>query len=345
MSAPPLGLPLEPFTETSTNGKIGLINSVPMIDGPHHILIVPEANALFAARDNNIFRFSLANPALPTLEKTYVGPTVKFTHILKFHRHLIVPCGTDKHLYMFDQADLSLTAKLKVTPEYFQPSVSTLDSEGFLWLGGSNGASTVVGKYTFDGAKLTLVSQWTGNTRNGGVASIVQCGAQILASINGGDILSFSRAALERGPVSVTTFDAEGGHEKWGKTLTINEATGVAFWANWGAGFSAVDVSDPAKPRVVGVLSNSVCKPQNNNDGTNCYDVAYNPHHKLALVANGWSGVLLINPETPTVLADFIKVKNNQNYSIATYGDYVYVGNISGGMSGKEKGIKVYRLK
>ena len=52
----------------------------------------------------------------------------------------------------------------------------------------------------------------------------------------------------------------------------------------------------------------------------------------------------MVKPGKPTEVVDFIDPEYFQNRCIETMGDYIYTGNISGGMSGDLKGIKVFKI-
>src|SRR5690606_39404680 len=56
-------------TAKSVNGKIEWVNSVQMEDGPHDLLVVNDA--MYACRDNFVYKFSLSNPAKPNLTNTF----------------------------------------------------------------------------------------------------------------------------------------------------------------------------------------------------------------------------------------------------------------------------------
>lgn len=341
--------PTKPITEgimddpnsISVNGKIKLTGSLSMEEGPQQLIV--SGNNLYAKRDYSLFKLSLANEANPLLTHSYVHPqTKKFGKLYAKGNSIYAPNQDDGKIYVFNE-NLSLQNSYTVNIANFKPNTLLIDQNNVYWVGGSNGTNGILAKCTLNGTALTVESQWQASYNESMMESLVEKGNYIIASIPKGDVLSFSKSNVENGPVYNTTFTNDPGHEKWGRTII--ELSGKVYWANWGAGLATVDVSDPSTLTVTNILSNSKFKSQYPNaEGTNVYDVVYNSNKQLLCIANGWSGVVIVSPNAPETVVDYIDPQYFQNMCIATKGDYIYTGNISGGMSGDLKGIKVFKL-
>lgn len=336
------GQPSPPAENRSEKGKITFTGSVQLEEGPQDLLI--HSTSLFAVRDHRIFRFQLSNPAKPVLQGEYSlgSGAARFGKLYHTGTHLYVPCQTDGKLYELDN-DLVLVKAHDLGIASFKPNVALQDSEGNFWVGGSNGSRGILAKYRHTNNALTLSAHWIAPGNDSNIESVVEKDGHLIVSIPKGDLYAFSKADVATGPVDAVTYQHEAGHEKWGHTV-IRHGNKV-FWANWGAGLATVDISDPTDMIVGAVITNSNFKSQfANAEGTNVYDVAYNAQHDFLCIANGWSGVLLVKPGKPTEVVDFIDPEYFQNRCIETMGDYIYTGNISGGMSGDLKGIKVFKI-
>lgn len=328
--------------ESSANGKIKLIGSVSMTEGPQQLLLMNST--LFARRDYTIFKYSLTNESSPSFQSSYVHPQASnFGNLYASGSNLYAPNKDDGKIYVFGQS-LNLVQTYTVGMSNFKANSLLIESDGTWWIGGSNGSNGILVQCEVDGTTLTILNSWQATYNESMMESLVVKGNYLYASIPKGDVLTFLKSDVVSGPVQVTTFTNEAGHEKWGRTII--ERNNKLYWANWGAGLATIDISSPGTPSVSNVLANSTFKNQfPNSEGTNVYDVVYNASKDVLCVANGWSGVFLVSPNTPNVVVDYIDPQYFQNSCIATKGDYVYTGNISGGMSGDLKGIKVFKLQ
>lgn len=325
---------------TSAKGKIAYVGQVEMEEGPHN-LIVADAH-LYAKRDNFIYQLSLSNPRRPSIARTYTSSSAIGNIYVKGSR-LYAPLNGENAILELD-LNLNLIKKHELEVAGFKPHSIWIDVEGNMWIGGSDGSNGILAKHSFTAGSLSLLEQWRAAYMNSNIESIAEKGSHILVSIPKGDILSFNKSSFSSGPVQTLTFTHEAGHEKWGRTiLTLGN---TAYWANWGAGMATVNIANPAAMEITKILSNSKFKSQfADAEGTNVYDIAHNTTHNLLCIANGWSGVLLINPAQPDQVVDFIDLQYFQNRCIATIGNYIYTGNISGGMSGDLKGIQIFEIK
>lgn len=325
----------------STKDSFKLIGGISMTDGPHNLLIIGDN--LYAQRDYSIFRFLITNPANPVLQQTYVHSQNKSFGKMYSYNNTLYACNSDEvAIYVFG-ADLSVQAKYSINQTNFKPATMLIDSDGKYWIGGSNGSNGILLKCVLSSGTLNVQASWQATNTQSLITYIAEKDNHILASIANGDFLTFPKSNLSGGYVANTSFTNEPGHEKWGKTFTT--LNNNAYWANWGAGLATVNVTNPANATVTKVLSNSMFRNQfGDAEGTDVYDVAYNSNHNVLCVANGWSGVFTVSPTDPEKVVDYIDPKYFQNACIATKGDYIYTGNISGGISGDLKGLKVFKF-
>ncbi len=333
--------PKEEDRVLSVNGKMEYIDQVEMADGPHQLLI--NNGILYAKRDHQIFSYSLNNAAKPVLQKTYKQESNKSFGKMFWKGNSLYACNAgDGAIYVFD-ASLNLQKKYTVSLSSFKPNVVFIDASNNYWIGGSNGANGILAKAVLNGTTLNVTDSWQDTYTQSNIEWIAEKDNTILASAANGNFLSFFKADLASGPVQSTTFDNEAGHEKWGKSFYLKGDK--AYWGNWGAGLATLNVSNATSPVITNILSHSLFKNQYPNaEGTDVYDVTYNSQKDVLCVANGWSGVLLLSPNSSDQVMDYIDPQYFQNMCIATSGPYIYTGNISGGMSGKLKGIMVFKL-
>lgn len=327
----------------SAKGRISHVGNVQMEDGPHDLLV--QGTSLYAVRDHRIFQFQIQDPSKPQLKQQYTlgSGAARFGKLYHAGNSLFVPAQTDGHLYELKDTDLSLVKTHELGIASFKPYVALRDSDGNFWVGGSNGSRGILAKYAYANQTLSLTAHWVAPGNDSNIESMIEKDGYLIVSIPKGDLYSFKRSDVASGPADAITYEHEAGHEKWGHTLLRHGDK--AFWANWGAGFATVDLTNPSKLAIDAVISNSTFKSQfANAEGTNVYDVAYNAKNDLLCIANGWSGVLLVKPGAPNQVLDFIDPQYFQNRCVETAGDYIYTGNISGGMSGDLKGIKVFKI-
>lgn len=330
-------------TQSSEKGRMEWIASIEMEEGPHDLYIFD--NKLYASRDQKLFLFNLSQPQKPVLIKEYNAGSSSFTfgELFAFESKIYVPNSGDGSLYEFSK-DLNFQQKYDLGISSFKPATVLIDGEKNIWVGGSNGSNGLLAKYNKTGSTLTLAAQYTLDFSGSSISSIIEQGSYIIISVKSGDLLSFSKDNISSGPVKKITYEDEAGHSKWGFTLIKKDNS--AFWANWGAGFAAADISDPASLSFSKILTDSKFKSQfPNSGGTSAYDVVYNSKYDYLCVANGWAGIFLVKPNNVEQVLDYIDIEYFQNRSIATQGDYIYSGNISGGITGDLKGIKIYQIK
>lgn len=329
---------LNPLREFSENGMLEYLGGMSMKEGPHDLLIID--NALYARRDNKLHLFDISSPATPLLKTEYTAPK-NLGRMTAYANGLLVPGKDDGKLYQFDK-NLNLVQSYPFNFNRFRANDILVDGKS-LWISGSNGANGCLAKYRFQNQQLELLGSWTTSFGESLMESIDEKGNYIITSLANGDMLIFNKDSYEEGPTYSLDFDNEQGHGKWGKTVMV--LNDYAYWANWGSGFITVSLSNMNNPYISHILSHSAFLQQfPSSNGTNVYDLDYNETHNLLCLANGWSGIFLVDPEEPGIVLDYISPQYLQNYSIATKGDYIYTGNISGGRAGDLKGLMVFKI-
>jgi len=324
----------------SENGQIIYTGRIALDEGPHDLLI--SGRNMYATRDRDITLFSLSDPERPSAVKKY-SYTSNLGQPFIVSGTIYVAAPAEGALLELDE-NLNFKKKHLLGIAGFKSNVGMKSSDGDFWIGGSNGTVAILAHYKMVSGSLSLQSSWMATSSNSMIQSIVEQGSHIVVSVASGQLWAFSKASLSAGPVKVLTYDEEPGHEKWG--YTICKVGNKAYWANWGAGLATVDLSNPANLKVLQLITNSSMKGQfPDSEGTNVYDVEYNSTHNVLCVANGWSGVLLVRPYNSNKVMDYLDLQYIQNRCIATSGNYIYTGNISGGMSGDLKGIMIYKIK
>lgn len=334
--------PNEPFLPSSVKEQFVFLGTLPMQEGPHQLLIANDY--LYALRDNKIFLFSIDNPGIPELLVTYEQENNKnFGKMFLYQNDIWVPNLENRKIYVFDAA-LNLKKTYNTDMSYFNPNVMIIEGNNY-WIGGSDSTHGILARCTLNGNTLKKVESWESSLEQTFIESLGIKGNYIFTSLRKGDLLSFSKSNLAAGPKSTLTYDNEQGYEKSGRTILMKE--NQVFWVNGGAGFANVNAANPENMILSSVLTNSMIRSQikQATEGTDVYDVAYNEKRDLLCVANGWSGVLLIKPGLADVVQDYMDPQYFQNYSIATTGDYFYIGNVSGGINNNLKGIAVFKFK
>jgi hypothetical protein len=324
----------------SEKGYLEYMGGIQMEDGPTDLLVL--ANNLYAVRDNKIFQYSLSTPSRPSLKFTFQteNSTDKLGKLMASNGNIYATSKQENYLYELSD-NLVIINQYNLKLDFFKPNIAFKDSQGIYWVGGSNGSYGILAKYKLVNGEFTLINYMAITQNEGNIESMTEANNYILASLANGNLVSIAKSTLAI--ESIATYQNEPGHEKWGHTLlSLNNK---AYWANWGAGFATVDISTPTSLSIESVITNSAFQSEfPNAEGTNVYDVAYNAEKNLLCVANGWSGVLLIRPNSAGKVLDYIDPEYFQNRSVETKGNYIYTGNISGGMSGDLKGIQVFKI-
>ena len=209
-----------------------------------------------------------------------------------------------------------------------------------LWATGSNGTSGMLVKY--NSVTLEVIDYYlltgSGNAGEGVWAN----SSYVFISTIDGHIYSFDKNNISQGFTGEYTFTNEPGHEHWGRSITGNGNN--LYWADWGAGFITLDISDPKNMTAKAMITNSSFKNDfHDAEGTDVYDLLIHKKNGKIYLANGWSGIVEIDPSNSGHVASFKDYKENQYYCIEQYKNYVIVSDIVEGTSDM-KGIKIIKV-
>lgn len=325
-----------------------IVGQYNMNDGPHDLAI--KGNYVFACRDDKIFVVDITDVTKPVLVKTIddLENANIFESLLIEGNTLYAGCTSAGGVYVFDITNpvLPTIANKYVADIYSGNKIRPLKlfyTNNILWAAGSNGTYTMLVKYTTSGNTLTAASYWVSNQSGNGAGGVWANANNVFISTAKGYVYSFNASDITAGPLDSYTFSAEAGHEHWGKTLIGNG--NKLYWADWGAGFITINITNPADLSADALITHSSYKTQHvDAEGTNVYDFVINTTTNKIFVANGWSGLLQIDMNSTDKVEKYIDYKDHQYYCIEQFGKYVVVGNISGGTS-DYKGLKIIKVQ
>lgn len=325
----------------SKNRLISCIGTIPETDESNQLIILN--NNLFSQKDEVLNKYSLINPEEPILTNTFLNSQGKsFGKIFAKDNVLYVSSSFENKIYLFDE-NLQIITTYSTNVPNFYPNTLVVDSVGNFYIGGCNGTKGVIAKCRLVGNQLQHEVSYTFQMGQTNIESIVLNKNHLFISVKSGVIYSFNTNTISIGPISSTTHEYEMGNEKWGKTIQLVHQK--LFWANWDAGFATVELDDPKNLSISSCISNARFRSQfPDSKAINVCDIGYNIEHDLLCIANGWSGIFLVNPKEPSTILDYLDVGNFQNYCIATQGNYIYTGSTSNGVADNHKGIKIYKL-
>jgi len=325
-----------------------IVGQYNMNDGPHDLAI--KGNYVFACRDDKIFVVDISDVSNPKLVKTLddLEKNNIFEGLLVEGNLLYAACTASSGVYVIDITNPELpTIANKYLGEIYTGNklkpLKLFYTNNILWAAGSNGTYTMLVKYTVSGNTLAAANYWVLN-ESGNIAGGVWANANnVFISTAKGYVYAFTASDIAAGPIDSYTFEAEAGHEHWGKTLT--GYNNKLYWADWGAGFITLNISDPTNITADALITHSSYKAQHTDaEGTNVYDFVINTTTNKIYVANGWSGLLQIGTSTSNQVEKFVDYKDHQYFCIEQFGKYVVVGNISGGTS-DYKGLKIIKVQ
>lgn len=335
--------------ESSVAGKLVLINSLAMHRGPEDLLVMDTF--LFAKKDNKIYKISIANLEKPILIDSFIDnktPASFFGRMIAREKQILVP-NHNGNLYILDTnlsgQNLEDSANIAYSLDIpnFKAHSILIDKAGEIFIGGTNGSNGILAQYLLDDNKLQLKNSWTIVNTDTNLESLVEKDGYIIASTTNGNLLVFSKKNISIGPLTNPFMDKLNGLTKWGYSLMVLDD--LVYWANWEAGLAAYNFQNPLNPIQEANITNKDFKAKFPlSEGTSVYDIVYNAKKNYICVANGWQGIFIIDADNPKEVIDYIDPKFFQNRCIATKDEYLYVGNISPGVNGDLKGIKVFKL-
>ena len=336
-------------TEENTTELFDIVGYLELTDGPHDLAI--KGSILYACRNDQVQIIDISDVTNPVLKTPYndLENLNIFETMLISGNTLFLGCTQSSGIYALDitePLDPSITGKF-VDPiygsTYFKP-FKFFKANSILWATGSNGSNAMLVKFNIDNLNaITIDDYWTSNQTGNVGGGIWANSSNVFISTANGYIYSFNANDISSGPIDEYTFSNEAGHEHWGRKL--EGAGNTLYWADWGAGFVTIDITDPGNLKATALITNSSFKSQYaETEGTDVYDFAFNLTKTSIFVANGWSGLFLVNTSNPSVVNDYVDYPENQYYCIEYYNNYVIVGDIVAGISDM-KGIKIIKVE
>lgn len=334
-------------TEVQLFDQVGFLG---LPDGPHDIVV--NGNYAYACRNDVISVIDLTDVTAPVLVSEINDATNTNTFesmVISSSNILYASCTTLGAIYMIDISDpLNPVILNKFMDDIFSgnklKALSLFYINNSLWAAGSNGSSGLIVEFNIISASsIQQNSYWDAGGSGNGYGGLWVNSGNAYASTANGVVHSFLTSNLAAGPTDSFTFTNEAGHEHWGKTLL--GSGNKLYWSDWGAGFISLDISNPANLTANSMLTHSSYKSQfPAAEGTDVYDVALSSSGKL-FVANGWSGLLRLDSTNPGVVEDYVDYQYHQYYCLALHGQYALLGNISGGITGNDKGLYILKVE
>jgi hypothetical protein len=326
-----------------------LVGQLQLNEGPHDLVV--SGNHAFASRNDIISVINLSDPSNPTL-LTSINDLLEsnnFESMAISNNILYAGCTSSGSIYMIDITNPSSPSILGKFNDIIYSTIRISPMSLFidgntLWAGGSNGSNGMIVKFLINSQNsLTVQDYWVSNETGSAIGGIWANSSNAFISTANGFIHSFAANNLTGGPLDSFTFTNEAGHEHWGKALVGKNSK--LYWADWGAGFVTIDISNPSNLTSSAILTHSSFITQHPEaEGTNVYDIAMKANGEIYL-ANGWSGLVRLHESAPGIVEDYVDYQYHQNYCMALYDKYAIMGNISGGISGNEKGIKIIKIE
>ncbi|MGV3630808.1 MAG: hypothetical protein ACO1O6_06365 [Bacteroidota bacterium] len=328
-----------------------IVGQLQLNEGPHDLLV--SGNYVFACRNDVISVIDITDVKAPVLITEINDLTENNTFeslALGSNNVLYAGCTSAGGIYMINIANPSSPQIAgKFNPDiYTGNKIAPLElffANNTLWAAGSNGTNGLLVKYNIvNTSTISVNDYWLSNGSGTGLDGVWANSATVFVATANGFVYSLNANDISSGPLDSFTFTNEAGHEHWGKTL-LGSGNNL-YWADWGAGFVNINISNPSDLTINTILTHSSFNSQfPDAEGTDVYDVAIHPVSGKIFLANGWSGLVRIDPSGSGTVEDYVDYQYHQNYCLALSGDYAIMGNISGGITGTEKGIKIIKIQ
>jgi len=329
--------------------KFDVVGVFEMNDGPTDLAV--KDNFAFAGRDDKIYVIDLSNVNSPALIATIddVQNTNIFQQLLVEGDYLYAACSGSSGIYVIDVAnaatpiiqykyldDIVTGNKLKAFSLFYENNT--------LWAGGSNGQNAFLVEYKVAAnGELTQQNNSISPQSGNAIGGVWANNNHVFISMANGYVNAFDKTDINAGPVGSYTFTNEPGHEHWGRALVGHG--NELYWADWGAGFVTIDISDPNNLVASNTITHSSFTTQHASaEGTNVYDIAFDASTNSIYLANGWSGLLEVKASSTNLVNDYVDYKDNMYRCIALYGNYVLTGDIAAGTT-DVKGVKIIKVK
>ncbi len=321
--------------------KFDIVGSLEMSSGPHDLAV--KDNYLFACINDKIDVIDISDVSKPvkisTFDDLFEGNN--FQSLYRQGNVLYAGCTQAAGVYALDISNpKSVEILHKNLNKIDGNKVKAYDlfvDDKFLWVSG-NGMIVKYDKNTLQALGHYTLSG-SGNTGEGVWANATNV---FMSTING-HVYSFDKNNLSKGIIGDFTFTNQPGHKHWGRSVVGKD--NLLYWADWGAGFVTLDISNPEKLKPVAIITQSSFKQDfPDAEGTNVYDVLIHNKNGKIYLANGWSGIVEIDPADTGHVTSFKDYKYKQYYCIEQYDKYVILSDIVGGRNNEMKGIDIIKI-
>lgn len=338
----------DPIINDPTDAEImDIVGSYEMSYGPHDLAV--KDNFVFACRDDKIYVIDIQDVTLPVLVKTIDDLEAGniFESLYISNNTLFAGCTATSSVYSFNITNPSSPVKISAFSDIIYSDKKFKPYDLFyagttLWASGSNGLNGMIVKFSDNGGVLTMTDYWvSSSTGNAGEGIWANAANAFMSTING-FVYSFVVGDIAAGPIGQYTFTNEAGHGHWGRSLA--GYGNQLYWADWGAGFITVNISDAANLSADALITHSSFKTQfPDAEGTDVYDVLKHSKNGKIYLANGWSGLVEIDPSSPDQVVQWVDYKENLYYCIEQYENYVILGDNATGKT-DVAGLKIIKV-
>lgn len=327
--------------ESNDEKKFEIVGKLEMTGGPKDLAV--SGNYLYACLDDKIHIIDISDVTQPVETGQFddlLGGN-NFESLFVYNNVLYAGCTQTSGVYALDISNPNNVSILtKNTDEVFTgnklKAFDVFADGNILWASGSNGTSGMLVKY--DATTLQVLDYYILSGSGNAAEGVWANATYVFISTIDGHVYAFNKSNISQGYVDDFTFTNEPGHEHWGRSITGKDNN--LYWADWGAGFVTLDISNAQNMTANAIITNSSFRNDfAGAEGTDVYDVLIHNNGKIYL-ANGWSGIVEIDPANPGHVASYKDYKYNQYYSIAQYKDYVILSDKVEGI-GDMKGIKI----
>jgi len=335
----------EDINESDNANKFDIVGSLEMSSGPRDLAV--KDHYVFAAIYDKIDVIDISDVTNPQKIASFddLSEGNDFQCLYRQGNVLFAGCTQTAGVYALDISnpnDITILHK-NLNDIFAGNKLSAFDvfaDDNFLWASGSNGTSGMIVKY--DKNTLQMLDYYLlSDSGNAGEGVWANSSNVFMSTING-HVYSFDKNNLSQGFIDDFTFTNQSGHEHWGRSIVGQN--NKLYWADWGAGFVTLDISNPTNITADAFITqSSFLQDFPDAEGTDVYDVLIHNKNGKIYLANGWSGIVEIDPANSGHVASFKDYKYNQYYCIEQYDDYVVVSDIVGG-PGDIKGIKIIKV-
>ena len=321
--------------------KFDIVGSLEMSSGPKDLAV--KDNYLFACIGDKIEVIDISDVTKPKTIASFndLSESNDFQSLYRQGNVLYAGCTRAGGVYALDisnpQKIKILYKNLNKVDGFKSNAYDLFADDQFLWASGS-GMLVKYDKNTLKALDYNII-QGSGNTGEGVWANATN----VFMSTTNGHVYSFDKNDLSKGIIGDFSFTNEPGHKHWGRSVVGKN--NKLYWADWGAGFVTLDVTQPEKPKPLAIITQSSFKQDfPKAEGTDVYDVLI--HHQTGKIylANGWSGVVEIDPANPGHVASYKDFKYKHFYCIEQYKNYIITSDIAGGRNNEMKGIDIIKV-